>query len=1291
MSQDAGDRSPEMDVAALRTRVESVWGSAVGGASLPGMTIGRSDEGMTSTGPHWRLRLPGATIASDSLVGDTIDDGGATVDTPADGPVGGSLDGATVAEGVPDSTSLGGATFMADEDAPAGGKGSGERPDDFRIEGKLASGGMGEVYLARQLGLDRVVALKRPKSALAKNDGKLAAFVREGTVTGDLEHPSIVPIYQNGVDADGLPYYAMKLVRGIEWRYLIHPDRAPERKDPEFASAVEKKSRGMSRDEHLEILMRTCDAVAYAHSRNVVHRDLKPENVMVGDYGEVQVMDWGLAIDPRAEEASSTKAVPRTSIQGPAGTPAYMAPEMALAETKSIGTRTDVYLLGAILFELLTGRPPHYSSDVMQTLFDAATNRITPPSEVVRDAPRELARIAMKALATSPDDRHATVQEFQEEIHEYLRHAESVKIAEKAESNLAAILDETRIGTQSQYVEYAEVVASFRQALDLWDRNDAAREGVGRALALFVSAALDGGDLGLARAQLDQLAEEVGGADERVKDLASRCAGLEAARRARARNFHILYAAAAVLLLTLVVGGLYSYFEILAERNVAERQRAKALGSLAIAERERSKAQKSFALAEQRRREADAQRTKAETNLSLAQKERARAEENSALAERRRREAERQKLQALANLAEVDVQRATARIESDRDYPEAALYVLRAIRTMGEADTHEQRRFLAQILQSCPRLVKRVALPTGGAALSYGPEGGGPFTLSTDGTLTDHASGRSGRIAPGEVVAFARAFGEHVALSRSGQVRVGDRLVTLGGAARASCVVARSDGALLAIGTTDGRVVTVGADLVSALDAVAHRGKVAAVRFLGENGALSAGADGHLIAWDLATGAQRGNVRAHTGFISALAVNESGLTAATAGADGIIRLWNLRDLTERISLAGHRREVGALAFHPSRPRLASHGWDGTLRLWDYAAASQPRTATLHVSSAARSLSVAFSPDGAHLACLAGGAELWLWDVGERNDITPDAWRGARYRGGRLLAPAAPGKTLLIATRGVAVALDSDGTTREIPLASPPVCACAVGPDRSDALVLRDGSIVRVADGSRAGSLGVPVRAASVAGTRLGAVSDAGACVVLDLAASPLAPRRPTSLDGARGVAVSRGGNLALWDNAGTFLVRVAGEDAKFEAEGAARARCAVWLPGDEALLVRNATRDLLVVGARDGGVTRTVHAHAAMVRALAVDESGRWMVSGGADGQVRLWDLAGVVSTSLVSGLGNWVESLAVDSGAGVVCCLLDNGAIRRYRLPKPDVESDVETLARRAREVVGLDALAVE
>jgi len=1026
VSQDAGDRSPEMDVAALRTRVESVWGSAVGGASLPGMTIGRSDEGMTSTGPHWRLRLPGATIASDSLVGDTIDDGGATVDTPADGPVGGSLDGATVAEGVPDSTSLGGATFMADEDAPAGGKGSGERPDDFRIEGKLASGGMGEVYLARQLGLDRVVALKRPKSALAKNDGKLAAFVREGTVTGDLEHPSIVPIYQNGVDADGLPYYAMKLVRGIEWRYLIHPDRAPERKDPEFASAVEKKSRGMSRDEHLEILMRTCDAVAYAHSRNVVHRDLKPENVMVGDYGEVQVMDWGLAIDPRAEEASSTKAVPRTSIQGPAGTPAYMAPEMALAETKSIGTRTDVYLLGAILFELLTGRPPHYSSDVMQTLFDAATNRITPPSEVVRDAPRELARIAMKALATSPDDRHATVQEFQEEIHEYLRHAESVKIAEKAESNLAAILDETRIGTQSQYVEYAEVVASFRQALDLWDRNDAAREGVGRALALFVSAALDGGDLGLARAQLDQLAEEVGGADERVKDLASRCAGLEAARRARARNFHILYAAAAVLLLTLVVGGLYSYFEILAERNVAERQRAKALGSLAIAERERSKAQKSFALAEQRRREADAQRTKAETNLSLAQKERARAEENSALAERRRREAERQKLQALANLAEVDVQRATARIESDRDYPEAALYVLRAIRTMGEADTHEQRRFLAQILQSCPRLVKRVALPTGGAALSYGPEGGGPFTLSTDGTLTDHASGRSGRIAPGEVVAFARAFGEHVALSRSGQVRVGDRLVTLGGAARASCVVARSDGALLAIGTTDGRVVTVGADLVSALDAVAHRGKVAAVRFLGENGALSAGADGHLIAWDLATGAQRGNVRAHTGFISALAVNESGLTAATAGADGIIRLWNLRDLTERISLAGHRREVGALAFHPSRPRLASHGWDGTLRLWDYAAASQPRTATLHVSSAARSLSVAFSPDGAHLACLAGGAELWLWDVGERNDITPDAWRGARYRGGRLLAPAAPGKTLLIATRGVAVALVSAG-------------------------------------------------------------------------------------------------------------------------------------------------------------------------------------------------------------------------------------------------------------------------
>ena len=145
-------------------------------------------------------------------------------------------------------------------------------------------------------------------------------------MTGDLEHPNIVPIYDLGEDDKGVLFYAMKRVKGRPWDKVVG----------------EK-----SFDENLEIWMKVADAVAFAHSRGVVHRDLKPENVMLGDFGEVLLMDWGLAIvldSPAAKKA------------GMAGTPAYMPPEMAMGPVTRVGTPADIYLMGAILYEILTGR-----------------------------------------------------------------------------------------------------------------------------------------------------------------------------------------------------------------------------------------------------------------------------------------------------------------------------------------------------------------------------------------------------------------------------------------------------------------------------------------------------------------------------------------------------------------------------------------------------------------------------------------------------------------------------------------------------------------------------------------------------------------------------------------------------------------------------------------------------------------------------------------------------------------------------------------------------------------------
>ncbi|MFT5327561.1 MAG: serine/threonine protein kinase, partial [Planctomycetaceae bacterium] len=313
---------------------------------------------------------------------------------------------------------------------------------EYEIGSKLGEGGMGAVFQARQGSIDRTVALKMIKGQRIPQSMQ-EAFLAEAVVTGALEHPNIVPIYDLGANPGGELFYAMKEVRGRPWKDTI--DQVGD-------------------ETNLEVLLKVTDAIAFAHSRGVVHRDLKPDNVMIGEFGEVIVMDWGLAF-PTSEFDRPGLAVTK----GLAGTPSYMSPEMAEAKNELIGPKSDVYLLGGQLFRAITGGPPHTGKHAYAALHAAAENEITWPddTEMVNS---ELLAIARKAMATAPQDRYESAIDFQQALRDYRSHSESRRLAEFALSELEA-------GELSgEYRRFEKAIVGLEEAIQLWLENDRAIE-----------------------------------------------------------------------------------------------------------------------------------------------------------------------------------------------------------------------------------------------------------------------------------------------------------------------------------------------------------------------------------------------------------------------------------------------------------------------------------------------------------------------------------------------------------------------------------------------------------------------------------------------------------------------------------------------------------------------------------------------------------------------------------------------------------------------------------------------
>ena len=280
-----------------------------------------------------------------------------------------------------------------------------------------ARGGVGRVWLAQDGRLGREVALKELRPERLDHPQTVARFLAEARVTGRLVHPGIIAVHDLGEDAEGAPYYTMPFVAG----------KTLERAIADYHRDAAKGTAGpLERDALLLALVAVCNAVAYAHSREVLHRDLKGQNIIVGEFGETIVLDWGLAksLDPADAAWQPTDgpwlAMGETHDGQAMGTPAWMAPEQAEGRVDLIGTRTDVYGLGAILFQILTGRPPFDGAD-SRTIIEKVRKQAPPtPRQVVPSTPRALDAVCRAAMMRDPAARYATPLDLAADIRRWL-------------------------------------------------------------------------------------------------------------------------------------------------------------------------------------------------------------------------------------------------------------------------------------------------------------------------------------------------------------------------------------------------------------------------------------------------------------------------------------------------------------------------------------------------------------------------------------------------------------------------------------------------------------------------------------------------------------------------------------------------------------------------------------------------------------------------------------------------------------------------------------------------------
>jgi eukaryotic-like serine/threonine-protein kinase len=399
---------------------------------------------------------------------------------------------------------------------PAGGQAQ------FRVVGMLGEGGMGVVKLARQEALERDVALKSLRQEI-DDERAVSALIREARVTGALEHPSIVPVYALGKGDDQRPLIVMKRIEGRSWADRLNAADPSRRLSDETLR------------QNLGILRQVALAVSFAHQKGVLHRDIKPDNVMIGSFGEVYLVDWGIAVSLRED---GVRGLPLArDVCDVEGTPPYLAPEMAVGSGSDLDERSDVYLLGATLHEILTGQPPHGGATLLQMLQAAF---LSAPQDYWPETPRALVAICHRAMARFAADRYPSAQAFVEAIDHYLETRAAMSLSDEAERRLGELVavcareDLSEAEHDRVHTLFTEVRFGFQHALKTAPDYAPARTGLQRALEAMIRFELGRGAADAANAFLrelpdpnPELAKEVAGDLAEARGAAARLSQLE--------------------------------------------------------------------------------------------------------------------------------------------------------------------------------------------------------------------------------------------------------------------------------------------------------------------------------------------------------------------------------------------------------------------------------------------------------------------------------------------------------------------------------------------------------------------------------------------------------------------------------------------------------------------------------------------------------------------------------------------------------------------------------------------
>jgi WD40 repeat protein/serine/threonine protein kinase len=842
---------------------------------------------------------------------------------------------------------------------------------DYELLNLIGEGGMGVVYAARQASIDRVVAVKMLNAEIAGDNEQRHKFLSEAVVTGELDHPNIVPIYDLGSNEAGALFYSMKRVVGTPWLDVIQKYPLPQ---------------------NLEVLMKVADAVAFAHSRGVIHRDLKPENVMLGGFGEVLVMDWGLALSTGNFRKSGS--ITQSSSMG--GTPAYMAPEMATGPVEKVTAASDIYLLGAMLYEVITGQPPHTGKNIMNCLYAAARNEIQPTKHS-----GELVDVAMRAMSTDQANRYATVQDFQAAVRAYQSHSESIVLSTRAEADL------TEAERTQNYQTFARALFGFQEAVALWSGNTKASQRLVDAKLAYAQAAANKEDYDLAASLLEER-------EPKHAELRKKITAAQRERQARQARLQLFRRVAAGLLLTVFTVVSVAFVVVYNYWNEANVARAKALDAQvelvatnADLEVKTADALRNEELAKVREGEAKQSAIEAQANLDRAMD----AEREKAL-EREEREYQAYVAQIGLSAAKIEENAAGQSLELLRN-------CLPEISKGKDYRNWEWRRLLHLSRQphetiSLGERVETAALSPDGETLLIGlTSGAARISTKAGETLKsfNHAGALTTAIfvgGPSRVLTAGGRAGEGVIKlwDVSGDEprmllefpKQSDTILAAASMADGSRIVTTSAGGAVKLWQIDGPADQPSANMIREFEG--HSGAVWDVDFSpDEKQFVTAGQDRTVILWSLEETANDWPLpafRGHTGVVYSCEFSPDGTRVVSAGADRRVLVWEIdqiksidldqlaKDQTPPapprfMELTGHTADVSNVDFAPDGRQVLSASSDHTVKIWDSAKGKLIKTLRGHNDWV---LTGAFTPNSREVVTGSYDGTVGVWPVAE---------------------------------------------------------------------------------------------------------------------------------------------------------------------------------------------------------------------------------------------------------------------------------------------------------------------